>query len=137
MFCKNCGAEIDDKAVVCIKCGVPTAPVKSTYGGPKEPAPKRTAAFVCGLLGFLFWAIPVVGLALSCMGVVFASKSAKLTRENPEHYDGTGLVTAGKVLGIIGMVIGIACLIWTLVVGIAMGEGLFEWFELFEDTLNL
>ena len=25
MFCSNCGAQIDDKAVVCIKCGVATA----------------------------------------------------------------------------------------------------------------
>ncbi len=25
MFCKNCGKEIDDKATVCIHCGVPTA----------------------------------------------------------------------------------------------------------------
>lgn len=24
MFCSNCGAQIDDKAVVCVKCGVPT-----------------------------------------------------------------------------------------------------------------
>jgi len=24
MYCTNCGAQIDDKAVVCIKCGVPT-----------------------------------------------------------------------------------------------------------------
>jgi TM2 domain-containing membrane protein YozV len=25
MFCANCGAQIDDKAVVCVKCGAPTA----------------------------------------------------------------------------------------------------------------
>lgn len=24
MFCTNCGAQIDDKAVVCVKCGVAT-----------------------------------------------------------------------------------------------------------------
>lgn len=24
MFCSNCGTQIDDKAVVCIKCGAPT-----------------------------------------------------------------------------------------------------------------
>jgi len=24
MFCSNCGTQIDDKAVVCVKCGVPT-----------------------------------------------------------------------------------------------------------------
>jgi TM2 domain-containing membrane protein YozV len=25
MFCNNCGTQIDDRAVVCIKCGAPTA----------------------------------------------------------------------------------------------------------------
>jgi hypothetical protein len=29
MFCSNCGALIDDKAVVCVKCGVPTPNFKS------------------------------------------------------------------------------------------------------------
>jgi uncharacterized membrane protein YvbJ len=23
MFCKNCGKQIDDKAVICVHCGVP------------------------------------------------------------------------------------------------------------------
>lgn len=29
MFCQNCGAEISDKAVVCIKCGVSVTPARS------------------------------------------------------------------------------------------------------------
>lgn len=30
MFCSNCGAQIDDKAVVCVKCGVLTGNVPVT-----------------------------------------------------------------------------------------------------------
>lgn len=30
MFCYNCGKEIDDKAVVCIHCGVETKNMKSS-----------------------------------------------------------------------------------------------------------
>jgi len=26
MFCKKCGAEIDDQAVICVKCGCPVSP---------------------------------------------------------------------------------------------------------------
>ena len=37
MFCSNCGAQIDDKAVVCVKCGSPTPNFKST------PAVNNTA----------------------------------------------------------------------------------------------
>lgn len=35
MYCKNCGEEIDDRAVVCIKCGVPTEihPVNDEFSG--------------------------------------------------------------------------------------------------------
>ena len=34
MFCQNCGAEINDKAVVCVKCGVPVADKKVTAADP-------------------------------------------------------------------------------------------------------
>ena len=29
MYCKNCGAEIDDNAVVCVKCGVLVADISN------------------------------------------------------------------------------------------------------------
>ena len=51
-FCKNCGAQIDDNAVVCTSCGVAqnTAPAVVDKGG-----------FGWGLLG---WCVPIVGLIL-------------------------------------------------------------------------
>ena len=30
MFCKNCRAEIDDKAVICVKCGCPTGDITTS-----------------------------------------------------------------------------------------------------------
>jgi TM2 domain-containing membrane protein YozV len=44
MFCKNCGGEIDDKAVVCIKCGVANSPI-----GELDKSTKSRVAYV--LLG--------------------------------------------------------------------------------------
>ena len=51
-FCKNCGAQIDDQAVVCTSCGVAqnTAPAVVDKGG-----------FGWGVLGCC---IPIVGLIL-------------------------------------------------------------------------
>lgn len=51
-YCKKCGAEIDDQATVCPKCGVPqqTKPEVVDNGG-----------FLWGLLGCC---IPLVGLIL-------------------------------------------------------------------------
>lgn len=51
-FCRNCGAEIDDRAVMCPKCGV----MQDT-----KPAVNDNGGFGWGLLGFC---IPLVGLIL-------------------------------------------------------------------------
>ncbi|MCI9513153.1 MAG: zinc ribbon domain-containing protein [Oscillospiraceae bacterium] len=49
-YCKKCGAEIDDQAVICPKCGVQQTPEVEDKGG-----------FLWGLLGCC---IPLVGLIL-------------------------------------------------------------------------
>ena len=51
MYCSNCGAQIDDRAVVCVKCGVPTLNYKS---GPVTPAVGYdwlTTLLLCFFLG--------------------------------------------------------------------------------------
>ena len=52
MYCQNCGEQIDDKAVVCPKCGVP---VKNAT------APDDAPSTGFAVLGFLF---PIIGLIL-------------------------------------------------------------------------
>ena len=63
MFCKNCGAEIDDKAIVCPKCGVAQQPEVVDNGG-----------FLWGLLGCC---IPIVGLILFLVWKDSKPKTAK------------------------------------------------------------
>ena len=53
MFCKNCGSQIDDKAVVCPKCGVATGKTSAA----SDDAPSGGFAVLC----FLF---PLLGLIL-------------------------------------------------------------------------
>ena len=50
MFCKNCGAEINDKAAVCVKCGVAVKPVIAASVGNNE---WLTALLLCFFLGWL------------------------------------------------------------------------------------
>lgn len=45
MFCKSCGAEINDKAVVCVKCGVPTIKI----GGKNKTIAALLALFLGGI----------------------------------------------------------------------------------------
>lgn len=60
MFCSNCGTQIDDKALVCVKCGVPTSNYKSQpvadvqYGGPPaEGFDWLTTLLLCFFVGAL------------------------------------------------------------------------------------
>lgn len=60
MYCKNCGEQIDDKAVVCPKCGVPVeGAVYPSEQSNKSVADAPSAGFA--VLSFFF---PIVGLIL-------------------------------------------------------------------------
>lgn len=48
MFCKNCGKELDDRAVVCPNCGVPTDEKAFSHNAVKEnDAPSAGFAVLC------------------------------------------------------------------------------------------
>lgn len=132
MFCPNCGAEISDGAVICPKCGVPvvqnfvSANPQPLAGTQKSPV----AGFVCGLLGFLLDWFPVVGLPLSIVGVVICGKGKKAQSQIPDAYSSPGLLTAGKVLGIIGIIVSSICLLISLVWMIIAGGSIASLFSL-------
>lgn len=49
MFCRNCGNEIDDKAVVCVKCGVrPNDGTACCQACGKETLPNAVVCLQCG-----------------------------------------------------------------------------------------
>ena len=90
MFCKNCGKEIDDSAVVCPNCGVATENMsKSTT---PVPAQKNTIALVGFILAILEF--NVIALILSIVGLTNSKK--------PEYAgDGKGFAIAGIVISCI------------------------------------
>ena len=92
-FCKNCGTEIDDRAVICPKCGVAqqTVPVGDDNGG-----------FGWGLLGFC---IPVVGLILFLVWKDTKPKTAKVA--------GMG--------ALISVILSVVFYVLTLVIGVGAG----------------
>ncbi|MCA6483113.1 MAG: TM2 domain-containing protein [Chitinophagaceae bacterium] len=60
MFCSNCGKQIDDKAAICIHCGVPTPNYKSPTGSgfhvmdiPEGRFDWLTTLLLCFFLGAL------------------------------------------------------------------------------------
>ena len=91
MFCKNCGKEIDDKATVCIHCGVPTANAQQTQV--VAPAPNNGFAIAGFVLSFFSFAA-LIGLILSIVGL----RKSKTPEFNGK---GKGLAIAGIVLSCI------------------------------------
>lgn len=57
MFCPKCGAEIDDKAVMCVNCGSTVTPMAPVGIQPMEDNPSTLLKIVCFL-------VPIVGLIL-------------------------------------------------------------------------
>ena len=117
MFCKNCGKEIDDKAVVCGHCVVPTDLAATTAAAPVEDK-KVNALGIAGFivsffslgLGIYFCIASIVGLVLSIVGMV---QSKKCTLN--------GFAIAGLVLGIISLIIW--GLVWLIVGAAIIGMG--------------
>ena len=90
-FCKNCGAQIDDQAVVCTSCGVSQT---------TTPAVVDNGGFGWGVLGCC---IPIVGLILFLVWKDTKPKTAKAA--------GIGALVSvilGAVIYIVTFALGIA-----------------------------
>lgn len=92
-FCKNCGSEIDDKAAICPKCGVPQN---------NTPEVVDNGGFGWGLLGCC---IPIIGLILFLVWKDTKPKTAKSA--------GTG--------ALVSVIIGVVYYIIMFVIGAASG----------------
>lgn len=67
MFCTNCGKEINDNAVICPNCGVPTANLKQQSA--PAPAPVSETTNTLAIVGFvLSFFTGLVGLIVSILG---------------------------------------------------------------------
>ncbi len=100
MYCKNCGKEINDNAVVCPYCGVATDKLDKAAVGGKKINGFGIAGFVVSLasllwLGIYFCIAGIIGLVLSIVGIK--------NRKNSDSCN--GLAIAGLVIGIISLVV--------------------------------
>ena len=92
-------------------------PVPAPMGGayPPPPAPsyapksgKAMGALVCGILAIVFSFIPIVGIILGIVAIVFAGKAVREAGHD-------GKATGGKVCGILGIVFSVLWGIFSLV----------------------
>ena len=91
MYCKNCGSQIDDNAVICPHCGVP------------QTAAQKDETNTLAIVGFIFaFFVPIVGLICSILG---------LKRAGEYGGKGHGLALAGLIVSIVWMVIAVIVVI--------------------------
>lgn len=107
MFCKNCGKEISDNAVVCPYCGVQLADIK-----PNAQQETCTLAIV-GL---------VLSIFMSLVGLIVSIIARKKCRE--ENLKGGELALAGEIIGGVAVALEALSIIVTLIAMIFM-PGLF------------
>ncbi|NRR92521.1 DUF4190 domain-containing protein [Winogradskyella undariae] len=79
----------------------------------KQPIPNGTLVLVMGILsiiGCCCYGLP--GLIFGIVAIVLAGKATKTYMLAPETYSGFGNVKAGKIMGIIGVVLSIAMVLF-------------------------
>ncbi len=92
MFCKNCGKELDDRAVICPYCGVPTG-VSEDNKIYDYQATRTNGYAIAGFVLSFF--IALLGLIFSIIGL----------RKVDEYNSGKGFSIAGIVISIVSMVL--------------------------------
>lgn len=88
--------------------GIAPVAAQATSFAPLAPqvpnAPGATAALVCGIIAM---ATPCAGIIFAIIAIVLAQKAREALRTFPGYYGGESMATAGRVLGIIALVLGI------------------------------
>lgn len=80
-------------------------------------SPSATPALVLGILSLVLGGCFIIGLVLGIIGLVHARKGARELAAYPE-YEGAGLITAGRVCSIIGIILGcIQAVFWFAYLG--------------------
>lgn len=65
--------------------------------------PNSVAVFILGICSILFGCF-LIGMITGIIGLVLAGKDKRLHKSNPEEYSGYGLLNAGYIMSIIGVV---------------------------------
>ncbi len=72
----------------------------------RQKLPNATTSLVLGILSIVTCiCYGVIGLPLGITAAILGHKATKAFKENPENYDSVGNATAGKITGIIGIIL--------------------------------
>jgi hypothetical protein len=95
----------------------------------KQPLPNAVATLILGLCSLLFGCF-FVGIICAIIALAISGGPKRLYMQSPAQYSGYGMLNAGRILSIIGIVLGAIAIIYTIVAVAILGNGMFEWLDL-------
>ena len=96
----------------------------------QQTAPYAVASLVLGISSLVFGCF-FIGLILGIVGVVLASKGRNAIKDNPSKYTGVGMLNAGRITSVIGVVLGAIYTIYSIVAVAILGSASLAWWEMF------
>lgn len=112
----------------------PAGPTGPAGAYPPPPAPgmgarssKATVALVCGILAIVLSFIPLIGIVLGIVAIVFAGKAVREAGRD-------GKATGGRICGILGIVFAVLFIVFYLIVGMGVSAALDEYGSYSYDT---
>lgn len=95
----------------------------------KQQLPNSTATLVLGICSIVFGCF-FVGFILGIIGLTISGKSKRLYLQNPNNYNGYGALNAGRIMSIIGVVLGSIYILYYIIVVVIIGTASLPWLEL-------
>jgi hypothetical protein len=87
---------------------------ENTMNTTKPTLPNAVAVLVLGILSIICSCF-ILGLILGIIGLVLSKEGKKAFQQDPDKYEGYGALNAGRVLSIIGIVLGGLTLFYWLI----------------------
>jgi len=87
----------------------------------KQTLPNSTLILVFGILSIVGCCCYGVGIIFAVIAIVMAKKATAMYTENPELYEGFNNVKTGKILSIIGIVLGVIYLGYVIFIFATVG----------------
>ena len=99
-----------------------------------EKLPNATAVLILGICSILFGCV-FAGFICGIVGLALSKKPMMMYQMNPMKYVNYGVLNAGRILSIIGVILGAIAIVWGIISVLVLG-GSFLLFDSFEDLLD-
>ena len=97
-----------------------------------QKLPNATGVLILGICSLVLGCF-FVGFICAIIGLALSKQPMMMYRQNPQLYYNYGTLNAGRIMSIIGVVLGALSIIWLLVGGLLLGGSYF----FFEDLMEM